>query len=195
MAAFSSIKITFRSSFATTFAPFAEYGCVVDVVPVFYKSSTYFWMDSWHWSLQWNMVLVKYKLLVIDWACSAQEYCHGTTRAHWWRHCWGTQHEVYNLLGLNLVSEMLSNEPGSVSGSKLVRLDVVRFPCLNRQGVTKSRAKKMGLWSYPIPGGQMMTLIELSMRMSKTAPAKTCTIHTDWKKCSIFQEEKNEDLT
>ena len=53
----------------------------------------------------------------------------------------------------------------------------------------------MGLWAYPIPeGGIRMTLIELSMKMSKTAPAKTYTFHTDWKKCCIFQEEKNEDL-
>ena len=39
------------------------------------------------------------------------------------------------------MSEMLSNEPGSVSYSKLIGLDVVRFPRLNRQGVTESRAK------------------------------------------------------
>ena len=72
---------------------------------------------------------------------------------------------------LNLVSEMLSNEPGYVSYSKLVRLDVVRCPRLNRQGVIESRA--MGLWSYLIPdGGKRMTLIELSINMAKTAPAK-----------------------
>ena len=54
----------------------------------------------------------------------------------------------------------------------------------------------MGLWSYLIPeGGKRMTLIELSIKMSKTAPAKTCTVHNDWKQCCIFQEEKNEDLT
>ena len=54
----------------------------------------------------------------------------------------------------------------------------------------------MGLWSYPIPeGGKRMTLVELSIKMPKTAPAKTCTFHTDWKKCCIFQEEKNEDRT
>ena len=42
----------------------------------------------------------------------------------------------------------------------------------------------MGFWSYPIPeGGKRMTLIELSINMAKTAPAKTCTFHTDWKKC------------
>ena len=40
-----------------------------------------------------------------------------------------------------------------------------------------------------------MTLIELSIKISKTAPAKTYTLHTDRKKCCIFQEEKNEDLT
>ena len=45
MAAFPTVKITFRSSFATTFAAVAEYlttdmCCVVDVVPVFYNSST-----------------------------------------------------------------------------------------------------------------------------------------------------------
>ena len=50
----------------------------------------------------------------------------------------------------------------------------------------------MGLWSYPIPeGGKSMTLIELSIKMVKTAPAKTCTFPTDWKKCCIFQGEKN----
>ena len=54
----------------------------------------------------------------------------------------------------------------------------------------------MGLWSYPIPeGGQRMTLIELSIQMSKTAPAKTCAFHTDWKKCCICQEDKNEDVS
>ena len=54
----------------------------------------------------------------------------------------------------------------------------------------------MGLWSYPIPeGGKRMTLIELSIKMSKTAPAKTCTFHIDRKKCCIFQEENNENLT
>ena len=54
----------------------------------------------------------------------------------------------------------------------------------------------MGLWSYPIPeGGRRMTLIELSISMSRTAPAKTCTFHTDWQKCCIFLEEENEDLT
>ena len=35
MAAFSSNKINFRGSFATTFAAVAEWGCVGDVVPVF----------------------------------------------------------------------------------------------------------------------------------------------------------------
>ena len=45
---------------------------------------------------------------------------------------------------INLVSEMLSDEPGSVSYSKLVRLDVVRCPRLNRQVVTESRAKEKG---------------------------------------------------
>ena len=45
----------------------------------------------------------------------------------------------------------------------------------------------MGIWSYPIP--------ELNIKMSKSAPAKTCTFHTDRKKCCIFQGEKNEDLT
>ena len=40
-----------------------------------------------------------------------------------------------------------------------------------------------------------MTLIELSIKLAKTAPAKTCTFDTDWKKCCIFQEEKDEDLT
>ena len=35
----------------------------------------------------------------------------------------------------------------------------------------------MGLRSYPIPeGGKRMTLIEQSIKMSKTAPAKTCTL-------------------
>ena len=54
---------------------------------------------------------------------------------------------------------------------------------------------KMGLWSYPIPeGGKRMTSIELSIKMPKTAPAKTCIFHTDWKKCCIYQEEKNKDL-
>ena len=54
----------------------------------------------------------------------------------------------------------------------------------------------MGLWSYPIPeGGRRMTLIELSLKISKTALAKTCTFHIDRKKCCIFQEESNEDLT
>ena len=48
----------------------------------------------------------------------------------------------------------------------------------------------MRVWSYPIPGDKRMTLIELSIKMSKTAPAKTCTFHTDWKKCCISQEEK-----
>ena len=83
------------------------------------------------------------------------------------------------------MSEMLSNEPGTVSYSKLVRLDVVRCPHLNRHGVAKSRARENGTL-YPIPGGKRMTLIELSIKMSKTAPAKTCTFHTDWKKCCIF---------
>ena len=46
-----------------------------------------------------------------------------------------------------------------------------------------------------IPGGKRMTLIEKDYLDVKTAPAKTCTFHTDWKKCCIFQEEKNEDLT
>ena len=41
-------------------------------------------------------------------------------------------------------SEMLSNELGSVSYSGPVKLDVVRFPRLNRQGVTESRAKENG---------------------------------------------------
>ena len=36
---------------------------------------------------------------------------------------------------------MLSDDPGSVSYIKLGRLDVVRCPSLNRQGVTESRAK------------------------------------------------------
>ena len=36
----SSIKITFRYSFATNIAAVAELGSVVDVVPVFYESST-----------------------------------------------------------------------------------------------------------------------------------------------------------
>ena len=55
----------------------------------------------------------------------------------------GVQHHP----GLNLVSEMLSNGPGAVSYSKLVRLDEVRCPRLNRQGVTESRSsqRKMGL--------------------------------------------------
>ena len=54
----------------------------------------------------------------------------------------------------------------------------------------------MGLRSYPIPeGGKMMTLIELSIKMSKTAPAKMCTFHIDRKNCCIFQEENNKDLT
>ena len=88
------------------------------------------------------------------------------------------------------MSEMLSNEPGSVSYSKLVRLDVVRCPRLNRQGVTESRAKENGS-----EGGKRMTLIELSIKMSKNAPAETCTLHTGWKKCCIFQDEKNKDLT
>ena len=48
------------------------------------------------------------------------------------------------LIGPNLVSEMLSDEPGSVSYGKLVTLDVVRCPRLNRQGVTESRAKENG---------------------------------------------------
>ena len=39
-----------------------------------------------------------------------------------------------------------------------------------------------------------MTLIELSIKMPETASAKTCTFHTDWKKCCIFQEEKNKNL-
>ena len=70
------------------------------------------------------------------------------------------------------MSQMLSNEPGSVSYSKLVRIDVVRCP-------------------RPIPeGGERMNLIELSIKMSKTAPAKACLFHTDWKKCCIFQEEE-----
>ena len=42
------------------------------------------------------------------------------------------------------MSEMLSNEPGFVSFSKLVRSYVVRCPRLNRQGVTESRAKENG---------------------------------------------------
>ena len=42
------------------------------------------------------------------------------------------------------MSEMLSNETGSVRYSKLVRLDVARCPRLNRQGVTESRAKENG---------------------------------------------------
>ena len=32
-----------------------------------------------------------------------------------------------------------------------------------------------------------MTLIKLSIKISKTAPAKTCTFQTDWKKCCIFK--------
>ena len=42
------------------------------------------------------------------------------------------------------MSQMLSNDPGSVSYSrpKLVRLDVVRCSHLNRQGVTDTRAKE-----------------------------------------------------
>ena len=87
---------------------------------------------------------------------------------------------------------MLSSEPGSVSYSKLVRLDVVRCPSLNRQGVTERRAKGNGTIHI---GDKRMTLIKLSIKMSKTAAAKTCTLHADWKKCCIFQEEKNEDLT
>ena len=51
---------------------------------------------------------------------------------------------VKHRLGLNLVSEMLSNEPGSVSYSKLVELDVVRCPRLNRQDVIESTAKENG---------------------------------------------------
>ena len=35
----------------------------------------------------------------------------------------------------------------------------------------------------------------MNIKMSKSAPAKTCTFHTDRKKCCIFQEENNEDLT
>ena len=38
-----------------------------------------------------------------------------------------------------------------------------------------------------------MTLIELSIKISKTEPAKTCTFHTDWKKCCIFQEDCDEN--
>ena len=83
----------------------------------------------------------------------------------------GVQHQ----LGLNLVSEMLSNEAESVSYSKLVRLDVVRCRRLNRQGVTESRTKENG--TYPIPeGGKRMTLIELSIK--------------NWKKCCIFKRRK-----
>ena len=42
-----------------------------------------------------------------------------------------------------------------------------------------------------------MTVIELSIKMSKTAPAKTCTFYTDRRKCCrpICQKKKNEDLT
>ena len=86
---------------------------------------------------------------------------------------------------------MLSYEPGSISHSKLVRLDVVRCPRLNRQGVIDSRSKENGtlVVSHRLPGGRRMTLIVLSIKISKTAPAKTSTFHTDWKK------SKNEDLT
>ena len=93
---------------------------------------------------------------------------------------------------LNLVSEMLSNEPGSVSYCKLVRLDVLADV---RAWIDKvwprAEPRKMGHWSYPIPeGGKRM-----SIKVPKTAPAKTCIFHTDWKKWCIFQEEKNEDPT
>ena len=40
-----------------------------------------------------------------------------------------------------------------------------------------------------------MTLIELSIKMSRITPAKTCTFHTNWKKCRSFQEKKKADLT
>ena len=40
MTGFSSIKITFRSSFATAFMAVAEQRCLVDVVPVFHESFT-----------------------------------------------------------------------------------------------------------------------------------------------------------
>ena len=101
-------------------------------------------MDCWHWSLQWNLVLMKYKLLSLQ--------------------SWHNQ-GMGLASSLNLVLEMLSNEPGCVSYSKLVRSDVVRCPRLNRQGVTESRAKEMGLWSYPISeGSKRMTLLELHQR-------------------------------
>ena len=46
--------------------------------------------------------------------------------------------------GLFKVSEMLSNQPGSVSHSKLVTSDVVRCQRLIRQGVNESRAEGNG---------------------------------------------------
>ena len=46
---------------------------------------------------------------------------------------------------------------------QVVRLDVVRWRRLNRQGVTESRTKENG--TYPIPeGGKRMTLNKLSIR-------------------------------
>ena len=56
--------------------------------------------------------------------------------------------------------------------------------------VTKSRAKENGTSVVSIPeGSQRMTL---SIKMST---AKTCTFQTDWKKCCIFQGEKNDNVT
>ena len=76
---------------------------------------------------------------------------------------------------------MLSNEPRSVSYSKLVRLDVVRCQRLKDWVWPRTESRKMGHWSYPIPeGGKRMTLIELPIKMSKTAPATMCTFQTDW---------------
>ena len=91
-------------------------------------------MKSRHWSLDWNLVLVQYNLLIIDWLCSAQEWCHCTTRAHWSRHCCGTQY------GVPLMST------GSVCYSKLVKLYVVRYisPPQLTAGLTESRGKDNG---------------------------------------------------
>ena len=88
-----------------------------------------------------------------------------------------------SMLGTGVIS--WHNHAGTLVTSLLGvyhQLDAIRCPCLNRQGVTESRAKEMGLWSYPIPeGGRRMTLIELSIKMSKTATTKSCTFHADWK--------------
>ena len=66
-------------------------------------------------------------------------------------------------------------EMSAILSLQVVRLDVVRWRRLNRQGVTESRTKENG--TYPIPeGGKRMTLNKLSIK--------------SWKKSCIFKRRK-----